>query len=85
VVGVGSEEVATYSPSSRWRALASARNWRCAVRHDRPSNPAETSSTATPTGTLVSGSGWRRLWTPSAIANNPPTTKMPTAASSDQK
>jgi hypothetical protein len=28
VAGVGSEETARYSPRSRWRALASARNWR---------------------------------------------------------
>jgi hypothetical protein len=49
-----------------------------------PSNPAEISSTATPTATLVTGSGRRRVWTPTAMANSPPTTKMPTAASNDQ-
>ena len=85
MVGVGSDEVATYSPRSRWRAAASARSCRRAVRHDRPSRAAETSSTAMPTGTLATGSGWRRVWTPSATANSPPMTKMPTAASNDQK
>jgi hypothetical protein len=48
------------------------------------SNPAETSSTATPTATSVTGSGWWRVWMPTAMANSPPTTKMPTAASNDQ-
>jgi hypothetical protein len=38
----------------------------------------------TSTGTLVTGSGRRRVWTPSAMANSPPTTKIPTAANSDQ-
>jgi hypothetical protein len=50
----------------------------------QPSRAAETSSTATPTGTLVTGSGGRRVWTPSSTANSPPMTKMPTAAISDQ-
>jgi hypothetical protein len=36
------------------------------VRHDMASNPAETSSTATPTATSVTGYGWRRVWTPTA-------------------
>ena len=80
--GVGSDEMARYSPRWRSRAAASARSCRLAVRHDMPSNPAHTSSTATPTGTLHR-LGRRRAWTPSATANSPPTTKMPTAASND--
>jgi hypothetical protein len=48
VAGVGSEETARYSPRSRWRALASARNWRWAVRHDRWSRPAAPPSRSGP-------------------------------------